>query len=212
MQQRTSQILYSYWNDVRGKRIAPKRFEIEPARIAAILPETFILERIGSQNYRFRLAGTRICEQFCRELRGTNFLDLWAGDDITSVADQLSLLGQHGGAGLLQFTAETHLGSRVQFEAILLPLLHTQQTITRYLGAISTTDQPGWLGAERLVRQRLISLDIIWPDEPVRAIAPSPPPEPFKVGEHTASRVVSINRRHFRVYEGGRSKISRKDP
>ena len=46
MQQRTNQILFAYWNDVRGERLAPRRFEIEPARIATILPETFILERL----------------------------------------------------------------------------------------------------------------------------------------------------------------------
>lgn len=206
MQQRTSQILYSYWNDVRGERLAPKRFEIEPARIAPILPETFILERIGLESYRFRLAGTRICEQFCRELRGTNFLNLWDGEDIVVVADQLSSLARHGGVALLQCRATTHLGRSVTLETILLPLMHTRQAITRYLGAMSTTEDPHWLGAEGLVRLELLAHDHIWPDTQVGALLDNAQPPPFSVNGPEASRVVSVARRHFRVYEGGRSK------
>ena len=80
MKQKTSQILFAYWNEVRGSRVAPRRFEIEPSRISEILPETFILERLDRETYRFRLAGTRICEEFGQELRGTNFLDGWLDD------------------------------------------------------------------------------------------------------------------------------------
>ena len=77
MKQKTSQILYAYWNGVRGERMAPRRFEIEPARIATILPETFILERLDTDTFVYRLAGTRMCEQFGCEFRGANFLDGW---------------------------------------------------------------------------------------------------------------------------------------
>ena len=62
MQQATSRQLYAYWDRVRNGRIAPRRFEIEPAKIAKLLPETFIVESVGSLGYRFRLAGTKICE------------------------------------------------------------------------------------------------------------------------------------------------------
>ena len=37
MKQTTIQTLYAYWDGVRAGRIAPRRLEIEPARIAAIL-------------------------------------------------------------------------------------------------------------------------------------------------------------------------------
>src|SRR4051812_13786849 len=48
MQQRTLQTLYGYWNEVRAGRLAPQRLEIEPSRIAGILSETFMLERIDA--------------------------------------------------------------------------------------------------------------------------------------------------------------------
>ena len=80
MKQNSPQALYSYWNQVRAGRQAPQRLEIEPSQIAGILSETFMLERIDAATYQFRLAGTRLCEQFGRELRGTNFLDGWDAD------------------------------------------------------------------------------------------------------------------------------------
>ncbi|MEO1694679.1 MAG: PAS domain-containing protein, partial [Pseudomonadota bacterium] len=46
MKHSTSHSLYAYWNEVRDGRPAPRRFEIEPSRIAHILSETLILERV----------------------------------------------------------------------------------------------------------------------------------------------------------------------
>ena len=86
MRSKTSQILFNYWNDVRQNRLAPKRFEIEPSRIAPILSETFILERLDWDSYRFRLAGTRICDEFGVEFRGTDFLDGWMKAFLAHVA------------------------------------------------------------------------------------------------------------------------------
>jgi hypothetical protein len=39
---------------------------IEPAKIAALLPEVFIAECAGLLAFRLRLAGTKICEDFPR--------------------------------------------------------------------------------------------------------------------------------------------------
>ncbi|MEQ1673140.1 MAG: PAS domain-containing protein, partial [Hyphomicrobium sp.] len=42
MREAITQKLYTYWNDIRAGRLAPKRFEIEPSQIASMLPDTFI--------------------------------------------------------------------------------------------------------------------------------------------------------------------------
>ena len=44
MQQTTTRQLYAYWDRVRNGRVTPRRFEIEPAKIANLLPETLIAE------------------------------------------------------------------------------------------------------------------------------------------------------------------------
>jgi len=115
MQQPTSRQLYAYWDRVRNGRIAPRRFEIEPAKSAALLPETFIAEGVGPLGHRFRLAGTRICEQFGRELRGADLLSLWEDADRDAVAALLRTVFADAAVGYGRFKAyrpQLRLGQR----------------------------------------------------------------------------------------------------
>jgi hypothetical protein len=105
MQQPTSRQLYAYWDRVRNGRVAPRRFEIEPAKIAALLPQTFIVENAGMLGYRFRLAGTKICEQFGRELRGADLLGLWDAKDPDAVASLLRNIFADAAVGYGRFRA-----------------------------------------------------------------------------------------------------------
>jgi len=211
MKHKTSQILFAYWNEVRGKRIAPRRFEIEPARIGRILPETFILERVDSTSYRFRLAGTRIFESFGVELRGSNFLDLWQDADRDLVAADVGTVAAQGGVAVFSFEAATADGRRAKFEAVLLPLVHSGQVIDRIVGAISCVSPPEWLGTARLDDRRLTGRELIWPDGRPHAVLASAERQAPLVAHTRAARLVRSERRHFRVYDGGLSKLEGDD-
>lgn len=203
MKQPTSRILYNYWNDIRGERLAPSRFEIEPAQIAPILSETFILERSDARSYPFRLAGTRICERFGRELRGLDFASL-AGEDAHVVLKALAAVTAEGAVAVLELEAEAADGRSAAFEAIVLPLVHPHDQVTRYVGAISAIDGPAWLGAERLVPTGLLAHDIVWPEgRPSGLLQDHDRQLPFSP-EFAAARVVRFDRRQFRILDGGR--------
>jgi len=165
MQQSTSQQLYAYWDRVRNGRAAPRRFEIEPAEISALLPETFIAERTGARGYRFRLAGTRICEQFGRELRGTGLLDLWTDADRGAVASLLGTVLTDAAVGYGRSRAYGRDNRQVCFEFLFLPLIHIGETPNRLLGAFTAMEPPFWLGTEPLLRQELTELNLHWPGE-----------------------------------------------
>jgi hypothetical protein len=190
MQQPTSRQLYAYWDHVRNGRVAPRRFEIEPSMIAAVLPETFIVEGTGALGYRFRLAGTRICEQFGRELRGADLLSLWEGADRDAVASLLRNVVADGVVGHGRFRAYSCSNRQASFEFVLLPLIHTGDIINRVLGAITAIEPPFWLGAEPLLRHEIVELNLHWPDG--HPSLPSP-----------AGEVINIGSRRFRVLEGG---------
>lgn len=203
MKQPTSRILYNYWNDIRRNRPAPSRFEIEPAQIAPILSETFILERSEEAGYPFRLAGTRICERYGRELRGHDFVWL-AGDDRHLVIKALEAVTNGGAVAVLDLAAETADGRAAVFEAVVMPLVHPDDQVTRYVGAISAIDGPAWLGSQVLEPVGLKSYDIVWPEgrpfghmlDPERQLPFSP--------EFAAARIVRSERRQFRIFDGGR--------
>ena len=208
MKQKTSQILFAYWNGVRGERMAPRRFEIEPARIASILPETFILERLDSDTFVYRLAGTRLCEQFGTEFRGTNFLDGWSEDDRHTIAQQLAQAAAQGGVVVLDVEAGVldTTRPRVIFEMTLMPLIHTSSQVTRLLGSVSAIDPPAWLGAERLTSKRLTGHHVMWPDGRPHALADKYRNQTPFIASLAGARLVKSERRSFRVLDGGLTK------
>jgi hypothetical protein len=191
--QPTSRQLYAYWDRIRNGRIAPRRFEIEPSQIAGILPETFIVESAGLLGYRFRLAGTRICEQFGRELRGADLLSLFQDSERDALASLLGTVFTDGAVGQGRFRAYTGSNRQADVELLLLPLIHTGESINRVLGAIVAIEPPFWLGAEPLQRQEIVDLDLNWPDGT----------PPFAQG---GAEVISLARRRLRVLPGGLGK------
>jgi len=210
MKQATSKVLFDYWNAIRRDRLAPRRFDIEPSQIAAQLPDTFILERTEAFKFRFRLAGTRICENFGHDLRGCEFGDLWSSDDQTSIDAMLVGPLQQGAVGVVEFGAETFAKQCVDWEMVLLPMVQTGPGVDRLLGGLTPIDRPGWLNTHTLVRQTITRVSQIWPDgRPHAELRQSPKNEdrqsPFRP-DQTFSRIVTSERRSFRVYEGGLSK------
>ena len=203
MREAVSQSLFTYWNNLRGDRPAPKRFEIEPARIANHLPDTFILERSGQGNLRFRLAGTRISEALGVELRGTNLLDLFNREDAATLQQQIELITSKAAVGLFEISADNGGGMSTAFEVLILPLTHTRDVVERYLGSVAPINRPNWLGAVPLNNRTLTRHEIIWPDSlPGSGIEIANRQTPFVPAVREA-RIVRSARRQFRVYDGG---------
>ena len=206
MKEKTSQILFNYWNEVRGRRIAPRRFEIEPSRIASILPETFILEREARHQHRFRLAGTRVCEHFGREFRGVNILDLFTETDREPVDRVLETVTAEGAVGVINLDGVEKQGRKVMLELLLLPLVHTGESVTRILGSIATSYPATWLGHHPIDRITVRQFNVLWPDgRPHADIKLLDKPSPF-ARPQSKSRPPAVTRRTFRGYEGGLSK------
>jgi hypothetical protein len=204
LKHKTSQILFSYWDKVRGNRGTPRRFEIDPGKIASILPSTFILEKVEADNYRFRLAGTQVCDMFGAELRGTNFLTGWTPTDRVSLVRHLAALSKQGAVETVHMEAAPTARPSTPFEMILLPLRHTGEHIDRVLGALSPLQPPEWLGELPLTVKRIISQELIWPAGVQTAgggVADAPDVPVMLPADHT--RVVRSERRQFRVFEGG---------
>jgi hypothetical protein len=203
MKHKNSQVLFGYWNEVRGERITPRRFEIDPSKIAGLLPSTFILERVDAETYRFRLAGTRVCELFGYELRGSNFLHGWSAIDRSALVRHFNALAKQGAVELIQMEAAPMARPSTPFEVILLPLQHTGETIDRILGAFSPLQEPHWLGELPLSAKRIISHELFWPAGSPRFSSTGDRAElPMITAGHHA-RVVRSKRRQFRVFEGG---------
>ena len=207
MRHKTSKSLYAYWNTLRGSRVAPRRFEIEPASLGEALPDTFILERQDQTTFPYRLAGTRLCERFRKEFRGHNFLAGWSAADSLVLRDRLNTISMHGGVSLLTAKADSAAGKTLLVEMLILPLIHGQDIADRFLGALSPLESPAWLGFDPLCSMRIVAEETIWPDgRPSTAEARTVDDRqtPF-LPQVRHARIVRSDRRQFRVFEGGRS-------
>lgn len=204
-----SQLLFAYWNSVRGIRMAPRRFDIEPGRLGDVLPETFILERTATDQLIYRLAGTKLCDSFGLDLRGRDFLQELSPSDRAKLEPQLESVIAQGAVLLQHLEIGNQDGLTGTLEVLLLPLTHTQSTIDRFVGCMVWLSSPFDVKSPKLTLMKLVSSQLIWPEgppiaDPARHLDPARQ-APFLPHIRNA-RIVRQDRRQFRVYDGGLTK------
>jgi len=158
MQQPTSRQLYAYWDRVRNGRVAPRRFEIEPARIPALLPETFIAEGAGLLGFRFRLAGTKICEQFGKELRDIDLLSLFGDGDREQLGAMLHAVFTDGAVGHGSFRSFTGTGKRPSSSSFCPSSIPVRRSIDCSASSPPSSRRFGSAGSTAPPRDRRIAL------------------------------------------------------
>jgi hypothetical protein len=210
MNQNGSITLFHYWNRLRDGRPAPKRSEVEPADIKSLLADTFILEKDTRGEAVFRLAGTRLCAVYGRELKGFSFPSLWREKDqrlvsrlIHGVFDQSSVL-------LITYEGFSRTGRSNKFELLALPLDGGAES-QRCLGVISAAEKPFWLGADPVTDALVDTIRVVDPEkEPMflknRAAIDVPSLVPSELDPpETISALGQARRiRHLVVLDGGR--------
>jgi hypothetical protein len=142
--------LFDYWNTRRGTRPAPERGEIEPGAIRRVLADTFMLSFDPRTGHPFRIAGTRVCAAFGRELKGVAFTDIWAGASRDPVRDVLATVATESVGVVAGASGRSCEGAALELEFLVLPLAHRGGASARILGALVPTEVPVWLGAEML--------------------------------------------------------------
>lgn len=200
--------LFRYWDGLRGDRPAPQRTEIDPADIKSLLADTFILERDGRGEAIFRLAGTRLCATYGRELRGYSFPVLWSPNDQHIISAHAASVFHDNAIATVSFEGMGANGRTATFEMVLLPLQGGEGS-SRALGVIVPTTRPYWLGATPVEENRIISLHIAEPDSQRQLLSsrqiisgPSIMPDEMEITSHGVENGRRI--RHLVVIEGGR--------
>jgi hypothetical protein len=150
MKHAASRELYAYWQERRGKRPAPERSEIEPGAIRQALSDAFILALDGGAGHPFRLAGTRMCALFARELKGEPFIGLWAAASQLILVDLLAILDQERVGTVAGVTAQSADGEPIELELLLLPLSSTRPSLARAIGVLAPLNIPKWLGVGQI--------------------------------------------------------------
>lgn len=227
-QNKTKQML-QYWMDLlwqagntanqSEKLNWPDRTDIHPARCRTLLGDIFILERMD-KDLVYRLAGTRLCALYGKELKQSVFVDAYEGTDRRSIEKWIEHLGLEDYVVLVTSSAQTATDEQVAMETLLLPLSHNGDRGNRVLGITVPCAQPYWLGAKPLVRQTIRSIRVLrpWESDPFLSSWPFKSPAeadlstnrrtsieaPQMYSEHQDEPVPGRTVGHLTVFDGGR--------
>jgi len=190
MKHAASRELYAYWDERRGKRPAPERGEIEPGAIRQVLSDAFILALDGGAGHPFRLAGTRVCALFGRELKGESFIGLWAAASQPAIRDLVAILNDERVGTVAGVTAQSDAGEPIELELLLLPLAANRPSLARSIGVLAPLHIPQWLGSRPIGALTLGGRRHIGAEVQARLLP---------------RFMVSRGRRSLVVYQGGRA-------
>lgn len=194
MKHQSTHAVHAYWNQMRGHRAAPERADIDPAAIRHALGDTFMLAADFVDELRFRLAGTRVCALFCREIKGEAFAAPWSEDSLESIETLLASVTDEKLGVVAGVTARTEDGDDADLEMLLLPIAHVGHARVRALGVLAPVVPPYWLGERPVVEFTLGTLRHIGLG--IDRLRPA----------QLTSDAVAVRRRHgFVVYSSGRA-------
>jgi hypothetical protein len=195
MKHDSTRTVFTYWDEKRGTRRAPERGDIDPAAIRHALADTFMLAADFVDELRFRLAGTRVCALFCREVKGEAFTTLWNETSRKEIEHLLTIVTSESVSAVAGLTARTEDGVETELEMLLLPLAHIGHARVRALGVLAPIVPPYWIGEKPAIELELGTLRHLGPDL-----------EGFSAPRFAAAPAVEGARlRHgFVVYSGGR--------
>ncbi|MEP7031077.1 MAG: PAS domain-containing protein [Pseudolabrys sp.] len=158
MKHASTRALFEYWNEKRGNRPAPERGDIDPAGIRHALGDTFMLAADFVDHLRFRLAGTRVCALFCREIKGEAFEEIWAEKSQAAIEDLMTIVNNEQVGAVAGLTGYAADDAQIDLELLVLPLAHIGHARVRALGVLAPLSPPYWLGEKPLVSLELGAL------------------------------------------------------
>jgi hypothetical protein len=124
--------MIEHWRALRGRAPAPAREAIDPADLAEILTQVFLIGR-NSPALPFRLAGGLLTDLHGRSLRGEGFLDVCGGPSRPAVRDAAASAVRDREPVVVYADAEA-AGGVLELEIFLAPLAGPAGELDRLLG------------------------------------------------------------------------------
>jgi len=161
--------LIDYWRARKDGPLSPGRSSIEPTDFADLLPQSFILGRAVPGQYLFRLAGGQLARLHQRDLRRTDFLQLWRHADRPRLGAAMEAARRAGEPLIVtaQAVADTRHSARI--EILMAPLRAEAEPQDRFLGLYQPLDPINLLRDRTSVEFGLIGFDAV-ADAPPRPV------------------------------------------
>jgi hypothetical protein len=149
MKHPASREIFAYWDLRRGAASAPARADFDPAALRPHLGDMFVVGFDGARNNAIRVAGTRVCARFGRELKGLAFRALWHPRDrrlVDDIADAVAFEHQACVVGAIGRDAG---GFQTSFEVLMLPFANATLARPSFTGLMVPLTAPASSGTGR---------------------------------------------------------------
>jgi hypothetical protein len=156
MKHPSSREFFAYWDERRGDARAPDRSDIEPSALRDLLADIFVLAYDAPAGYPFRVAGTRVCALFGRDLKDASFSALFRDDARHEIEEIVAVVAEETLPVIGGLRATSQAGT-AHLELLLLPFAtraHTPISLTGLLAPIEPS--PGMLSALALTSWRYL--------------------------------------------------------
>jgi len=120
MKHPVSREFFTYWESKRGDGRAPERSDIDPSALRERLGDIFVLAYDDAGTYPFRVAGTRVCALFGRDVKDQGFPALFARQYRRDISDIIAAVAEDVLPAVAGITA-TAAGRTTHLELLLLP-------------------------------------------------------------------------------------------
>ena len=161
-----SRAIFRHWEAIRGEDSAPHRDAVNLRQLGQYVSWLFIMERSPRiEGYVWRLAGSKVCDLWRRELTGSEFLTGWDRFESETIRRLLDGVSKNFQPCTLRLRLTTSLAQVIDVEIIALPLRARDGSIHVFGGVLPFRDLDT-LGHERIANVELCSARTIW-TEPV---------------------------------------------
>ena len=154
-----TELLIDYWRERKGDRLSPPRSTINPGDFAQLLPQIFILGRAAPGQQLMRLIGGLVAKLHDRDLRGADFLSLWATPDRPRLSAALEASRRAAESLVLTAEARTQAGRTARLEILLAPLRSDTAPMDRHLGLVQPLSPLAELKEQPAASLSLIRID-----------------------------------------------------
>src|ERR1700750_3073299 len=142
MKHPASREFFAYWDGKRGDARAPDRSDFDPNAVRELLADTFVLSCDARAGYPFRVAGTRVCALFGRDVKEASFPSLFATEARSEITEIVAAGAAEMLLAIAALSATTARGTRTYLELLLLPFntrAHAPISLTGMLAPFEPT-------------------------------------------------------------------------
>jgi hypothetical protein len=187
-----SRHLFSYWEQLRAERACPTREDFEFARVKNQMPDMIVIDRDFLRNsFKYRLAGSRVCAMFHRNLTATDVMAGWGRFEKDVITRHLNTVLNQKQPAVIRMRLTTDDNTVVAAEMIALPVMMRGSDRMQIIGGLFPFRAAHSLGHNAIVAQELVSARVIWTEYVAEADEVRPQP-------------LSAKTKSFTVIAGGR--------